>query len=48
MKAGDPLCVLVAMKMENEIKSSSDGTVKEIFVNDNDKVSLQDKIMIIE
>lgn len=48
VKAGDPLCVLVAMKMENEIKASSDGVVKEIFVKDNDKVSLQDKIMIIE
>lgn len=48
VKVGDPLCVLVAMKMENEIKATSDGMVREIFVNDNDKVSLQDKIMIIE
>lgn len=48
VKEGDPLCVLVAMKMENEIKASSDGVVSEIFVKDNDKVSLQDKIMIIE
>ncbi|WP_108822313.1 biotin/lipoyl-containing protein [Dysgonomonas sp. Marseille-P4361] len=48
VKIGDPLCVLVAMKMENEIKATSDGIVKEIFVGDNEKVSLQDKIMVIE
>lgn len=48
VKAGDPLCVLVAMKMENEIKAISDGIVKEIFVQDGDKVGLNDKIMIIE
>jgi Acetyl/propionyl-CoA carboxylase, alpha subunit len=48
VKAGDPLCVLVAMKMENEIKATSDGIVKEIFVTDNDKVTQKDKIMVIE
>lgn len=48
VKAGDALCVLVAMKMENEIKATSDGIVREVFVNDNDKVSLRDKIMVIE
>lgn len=48
VKAGDPLCVLVAMKMENEIKASSDGIVKEVFVKDNNKVAQRDKIMIIE
>lgn len=48
VKEGDPLCVLVAMKMENEIKAFSDGIVSEIFVKDNDKVNLQDKLMIIE
>ncbi len=48
VKAGEAVCVLVAMKMENEIKASADGVVKEIFVQDNDKVGLKDKIMIIE
>lgn len=48
VKEGDPLCVLVAMKMENEIKASANGIVSEVFVKDNDKVGLQDKIMIIE
>lgn len=48
VKEGDPLCVLVAMKMENEIKASANGIVSELFVKDNDKVSLHDKLMIIE
>ena len=48
VKRGDPLCVLVAMKMENEIRSTTDGTVKEVFVEDNMKVGLNDRIMVIE
>jgi len=48
VKAGDPLFVLVAMKMENEIKSPIDGEVKEIFINENDKVAVGDKMMIVE
>ena len=48
VKAGDPLCVLVAMKMENEIRSVTDGVVKEVFVEDGMKVGLNDRIMVIE
>lgn len=48
VKKGDPLCVLVAMKMENEIKAMADGIIKEIAVSENDKVAVNDKIMIIE
>ena len=48
VKRGDPLCVLVAMKMENEIRSTADGIVKDIFVGDNMKVGLNDRIMVIE
>ena len=48
VKSGDALCVLVAMKMENEIKASVDGVVKEVFVKDGDKVSLQDKLVVLE
>lgn len=48
VKKGDPLCVLVAMKMENEIRSVTDGVVKEIFVRENTKVGLNDRIMIVE
>ena len=48
VKKGDPLCVLVSMKMENEIRSTTDGVVKEIFVEENMKVGLNDRIMVVE
>jgi biotin carboxyl carrier protein len=48
VRAGAPLCVLVAMKMENEIRSPIAGTVKEMYVNEGDKVAVGDKMMIVE
>lgn len=47
VKRGDPLCVLVAMKMENEIRSVTDGVVKEVFVEAGMKVGLNDRIMVM-
>jgi acetyl/propionyl-CoA carboxylase alpha subunit len=48
VKAGDPLCVLVAMKMENEIRSPIDGTVGKIYIKDNDKMTVGDKMLVVE
>ena len=48
VKAGAPLCVLVAMKMENEIRSPIDGTVKEVYIKDNDKMAVGDKMLVVE
>ena len=48
VKKGDVLAVLEAMKMENEIRSTTDGVVKEVFVEDNMKVALNDRVMGIE
>jgi biotin carboxyl carrier protein len=48
VKTGDPLCVLVAMKMENEIRSPIDGTVCEVYVKDNDKMTVGDKLLVVE
>lgn len=48
VKAGDPLCVLVAMKMENEIRSPIDGSVKEVYIKDGDKMAVGDKMMVVE
>jgi biotin carboxyl carrier protein len=48
VKVGDPLCVWVAMKMENEIRSPIDGTVKEVYVKDNDKMTVGDKMLVVE
>ena len=48
VKAGAPLCVLVAMKMENEIRSPIDGTVKEVYIKENDKMTVGDKMLVVE
>ena len=48
VKVGDPLCVLVAMKMENEIRSPIDGTVKKVYIKENDKMTLSDKMLVVE
>jgi biotin carboxyl carrier protein len=48
VKAGDPLIVLVAMKMENEIKAPKDGVVQDIFVAEGKTVSTGDKMIIID
>ncbi|MNF18105.1 2-oxoglutarate carboxylase large subunit [compost metagenome] len=38
VKKGDNLLILEAMKMENILKSSTDGTVKKVLVVQGDKV----------
>ncbi|GAB4168978.1 MAG: biotin/lipoyl-binding protein [Calditrichia bacterium] len=38
VKMGQPLLILEAMKMENEIKADRDGTIKEVLVNKGDSV----------
>ena len=48
VKAGDPLCVLVAMKMENEIRSPIDGTVNEVYIKENDRMTVGDKMFVVE
>ena len=47
VKRGDPLCVLVAMKMENEIIAPIDGTVSAIHVEKGQNVNLGDTILEI-
>ena len=48
VKAGTPLCVLVAMKMENEIRSPIDGVVKEVYITAGDKMAVNDKMLVVE
>jgi biotin carboxyl carrier protein len=53
VKAGEPIMILVAMKMENEIKSPKDGIVQEIFVQASEDpnestVNIGDKLAIVE
>lgn len=44
---GDVLLILEAMKMENELTSSSDGTVTEVLVKKGDTVNSGDPLVII-
>lgn len=46
--AGDTVCILEAMKMENDVHATVGGTVKKILVGVGDSVLEGDDIMIIE
>ena len=48
VNAGDTVCVLEAMKMENDVKTTNGGTVKQILVNVGDAILEGTDIMIIE
>lgn len=48
VKAGKVLCVLEAMKMENEIASPRNGTVEEIKVQEGKAVNEGDVLMIVK
>lgn len=48
VKIGDKVGVLEAMKMENDIRSSKEGTVKEIFVTVDQTVLEGTDLMVIE
>jgi biotin carboxyl carrier protein len=45
VKMGDKLLVLEAMKMRNDIIAPMDGTIKEVYVKEGDKVT-KEKILI--
>lgn len=47
IKAGDTLCVLEAMKMENEIACPKDGVVKQLLVGKGSKVDTDDVLAVI-
>lgn len=47
VKKGDVLCIIEAMKVMNEIKSSYDGTVAEILVENEDMVEYGQRLFVI-
>lgn len=48
VKKGQKLAVLEAMKMENDILATADGTVRDIFVQVGDSVRQGAELMIID
>lgn len=47
VKKGDVLCILEAMKLENEIVSPCDGTVTSVLVSKGQAVTSGQKIVTI-
>ncbi|WP_336364150.1 acetyl-CoA carboxylase biotin carboxylase subunit [Halalkalicoccus salilacus] len=45
---GDVLCVLEAMKMENDIVASASGTVAQVLVEEGESVDMGDTLVVIE
>jgi len=47
VRSGDPICVLEAMKMENEVRSQVDGEVIEVKVRPGDTISTGQVMAVI-
>jgi len=47
VKAGQVVCVVEAMKMQNEIATSKGGVVKEVYVSEGSSVSEGEPLLII-
>jgi acetyl-CoA carboxylase biotin carboxyl carrier protein len=48
VQVGDPLCIIEAMKLMNEIESDKAGTVKQILVENGQPVEFGQPLVIIE
>ena len=48
IKKGDTIMIVEAMKTMNHVPSTSDGTVKEVCVDDGQPVEFDQKIVILE
>ena len=48
IEAGDPICVLEAMKMENNVLAEKSGILKEVLISEGDSVGAGDVLAVIE
>jgi len=48
VRPGDLLCLLEAMKMENELRSPRNGRVREVLVREGDSVELDQVLITLE
>lgn len=48
VKKGQVVCIINAMKIMNEITAPYDGIIKDIKFSDNDSISVDDDLMLIE
>jgi acetyl-CoA carboxylase biotin carboxyl carrier protein len=48
VKAGEPICIIEAMKIMNEIESDQDGVVKRILVENGQAVEFGQPLFVIE
>ena len=48
VKKGDVLCILEAMKIMNEIKSSHDGTIRKMLLSDGDMADFGKVLFLLE
>lgn len=48
MNAGDPLCIVEAMKMMNQIEADKSGVVKAILVENGQPVEFDEPLVVIE
>jgi biotin carboxyl carrier protein len=48
VQEGDVLCVLEAMKMENELRASKSGVVKEVTVEPGSDVEMGEVLVVVE
>ena len=48
VSAGDVVCVLEAMKMENDVVAERGGTVASVHVGEGDSVDMGDVLIVLE
>ena len=48
MSEGDPLCIIEAMKIMNEIEAETSGTITKILLEDGQAVEYNQPLIMIE